>query len=169
MLRRLLIAGLVAGGLIALGGVLGYSAGEASDSDRGYFFGFAIAFKVLFFLFLFLVISKLFFFRRWERHGGHSGRGGCWGHHGPHDHEHHDHDDDPDDAGAELVLPGMDSFDVCRALRKDSTVPIIMLTSAGRRDRQTDWAGAWHQRLHYQAVLAPRAGGTGQGHFSQSP
>ena len=34
MLRRLLVAGLVAGGLIALGGVLGYSAGEASDGEQ---------------------------------------------------------------------------------------------------------------------------------------
>ena len=42
MLRRLLIAGPLVGGLIALGGILGYSAGEASDGGRGYFFGFAI-------------------------------------------------------------------------------------------------------------------------------
>ena len=93
MFRRLLIAGLVAGGLIALGAVLGYSAGDGADGDKGYFIGFAIAFKLLFFLFLFLVISKLFFFWGWRRHGGHKGR---WGHHGWHGHEHahpHHHDD----------------------------------------------------------------------------
>ena len=88
MLRRLLISGLVAGGLIALGGVLGYTAGEATDGDKSYFIGFAIAFKLLFILFLFMVISKLFFFRRWGRHGGR----GRWGHHGHHEHE-HSHDD----------------------------------------------------------------------------
>ncbi len=31
----------------------------------------------------------------------------------------------------DLMLPGMDGFDVCREIRKDSAVPIIMLTARG--------------------------------------
>ena len=35
----------------------------------------------------------------------------------------------PDLVVLDLSLPGMDGFDVCRALRRDSNVPIIMLTA----------------------------------------
>ena len=37
--------------------------------------------------------------------------------------------DHPDLAVLDLSLPGMDGLDVCRALRKESSVPIIMLTA----------------------------------------
>ena len=43
--------------------------------------------------------------------------------------------DRPDLVVLDLGLPGMDGLDVCRALRKDSTVPIIMLTA---RVEETD-------------------------------
>jgi DNA-binding response OmpR family regulator len=33
------------------------------------------------------------------------------------------------------MLPGKDGFEVCRTLRKDSQVPIIMLTARGERWR----------------------------------
>jgi len=35
----------------------------------------------------------------------------------------------PDLVVLDLMLPGMDGWDVCRAIRKDSNVPIIMLTA----------------------------------------
>jgi len=41
----------------------------------------------------------------------------------------------PDLIVLDLMLPGMDGLDVCRALRKDSNVPIIMLTA---RVEETD-------------------------------
>ncbi len=41
----------------------------------------------------------------------------------------------PDLVVLDLNLPGMDGIDVCRALRRDSDVPIIMLTA---RDSETD-------------------------------
>ncbi|MDR3591744.1 MAG: response regulator transcription factor [Negativicutes bacterium] len=41
----------------------------------------------------------------------------------------------PDLVILDLMLPGMDGWEVCRKLRKDSDVPIIMLTA---RDEETD-------------------------------
>ena len=41
--------------------------------------------------------------------------------------------DRPDLVVLDLRLPGMDGLDVCRALRRDSDVPIIMLTAEWRR------------------------------------
>src|SRR5512146_2194460 len=41
----------------------------------------------------------------------------------------------PDLVVLDLMLPGMDGLDVCRALRRDSDVPIIMLTA---RVEETD-------------------------------
>src|SRR5260221_11256484 len=41
----------------------------------------------------------------------------------------------PDLVVLDLNLPGMDGIDVCRVLRRDSDVPIIMLTA---RDGETD-------------------------------
>ena len=35
----------------------------------------------------------------------------------------------PDAVILDVMLPGLDGFDVCRALRRDSTVPILMLTA----------------------------------------
>ncbi len=41
----------------------------------------------------------------------------------------------PDAVVLDIMLPGMDGFDVCRTLRKDSSVPILMLTA---RVEETD-------------------------------
>lgn len=41
----------------------------------------------------------------------------------------------PDLVILDLMLPGMDGWEICRQLRKDSEVPIIMLTA---RDEETD-------------------------------
>ena len=42
------------------------------------------------------------------------------------------HDWHPDLVVRDLMLPGMDGLEVCRNIRKESAIPIIMLT---RRDR----------------------------------
>ena len=42
----------------------------------------------------------------------------------------------------DLMLPGMDGYQVCRELRTSSQVPIIMLSAKGRDLRQGTGAGA---------------------------
>ena len=37
----------------------------------------------------------------------------------------------PDLVLLDLMMPGLDGLEVCREIRKDSTVPIIMLTARG--------------------------------------
>lgn len=44
-------------------------------------------------------------------------------------------DEEPDVIILDIMLPGIDGFEVCRQLRRDSQVPIIMLTA---RDTATD-------------------------------
>jgi len=44
--------------------------------------------------------------------------------------------DKPDLIVLDLMLPGMDGLDVCRALRRDSDVPIIMLTARSEESDQ---------------------------------
>ena len=39
---------------------------------------------------------------------------------------------DPDLLLLDVMLPGLDGFAICRALRKESTVPILMLTARGQ-------------------------------------
>ena len=41
------------------------------------------------------------------------------------------HNFDPDIILLDLMLPGMDGYDICREIRKESQVPIIMLTARG--------------------------------------
>ncbi len=41
------------------------------------------------------------------------------------------HDSRPDIVLLDLMLPGMDGIDICRAIRQDSGVPIVMLTARG--------------------------------------
>jgi len=42
------------------------------------------------------------------------------------------HDEKPDMIVLDIMLPGMDGWEVCRRLRQESTVPIIMLTARGQ-------------------------------------
>lgn len=44
----------------------------------------------------------------------------------------------PDLVILDLMLPGLDGLDVCRALRRESSVPIIMLTA-----RDEKWTASW--------------------------
>ena len=65
----------------------------------------------------------------------------------------------------DVGLPGeMDGFEVCRALRQQGGVPVVMLTA---RDDEVDRVlgpRARGRRLRHQAVLRPRAGGPGPRH-----
>ena len=64
----------------------------------------------------------------------------------------------PDLVVLDLGLPGVDGLDVTRALRRDSDVPIIMLTARDERDRQARRPGARRGRLPDQALQPARAG-----------
>ena len=41
------------------------------------------------------------------------------------------HREDPDLVLLDVMLPGKDGFEICREIRKDSSIPIIMLTARG--------------------------------------
>ena len=47
----------------------------------------------------------------------------------------------PDLILLDLMIPEVDGLDVCRELRKSSSVPIIMITARGRGDRSRGWVG----------------------------
>lgn len=47
----------------------------------------------------------------------------------------------PDLVILDLMLPKIDGLEVCKHIRRDSDVPIIMVTARGRRDRQAARAG----------------------------
>ena len=99
MLRRRLMSTialvLFAIGLAGLGGYFGWSegfaAGLASGTQGGaaftpygfglfpLFFGIGLLFKLLFFLFLFFILARIFGFFAWRMAGG--PRGGPWGKH----------------------------------------------------------------------------------------
>ena len=65
----------------------------------------------------------------------------------------------PDLVVLDLMLPGMDGLDLCRTLRHESNVPIIMLTAADRGNGQAHRSGAGGGRLHHQAVQPAGTGG----------
>ena len=58
----------------------------------------------------------------------------------------------------DLSLPDGDGRDICRQLRRDSDVPIIMVTASGTRDRPRRRARARRRRLRRQAVRDRRGG-----------
>ena len=88
MVRRLVLLGLLVVGLLGIGGYIGwtqgYDAGLVAEGNVAsyapYGFGiFGFFLKVLLFLFLFFLISKLLFFGAWRHKGRHGGRwGGDW-------------------------------------------------------------------------------------------
>ena len=86
MVRRVLVVGLVVAGLLTIGGYFGWSQGyEAGLIEEGTarsyapFFGIGLFLKFLLVLVLVLLVSKIFFFRRWKHGGGR--HGGPWGRH----------------------------------------------------------------------------------------
>ena len=64
-------------------------------------------------------------------------------------------EEDVDLVVLDLMLPDLDGLEVCKRLRAESTVPIIMLTA---RDDELDngRARARCRRLHHEAVLDPQ-------------
>ena len=69
----------------------------------------------------------------------------------------------PDLVLLDVMLPKVSGIDVCRELRKKSTVPIIMVTAKGIRDRHGRRARGRRRRLRHQAVPGARAGGPDAG------
>ena len=63
----------------------------------------------------------------------------------------------------DLMLPRLNGLDVCRTLRQESDVPIIMLTARVEEEDRLTGLGLGSGRLCYQAVQSPRAGGEGTG------
>ena len=64
----------------------------------------------------------------------------------------------PDVVLLDLMLPGMNGIDVCRAIRTESGVPIVMLTAKTRHRRHRARPGVGRRRLRRQAVQAQGAG-----------
>ena len=53
----------------------------------------------------------------------------------------------PDLVVLDLMLPGMGGLEVCRELRRESDVPIVMLTARGGRGRPGCRVRVWSRRL----------------------
>ena len=58
----------------------------------------------------------------------------------------------------DLMLPEVSGLDVCRAIRAESDVPIIMVTAKDSEADKVTGLGARCRRLRHEAVLGPRAG-----------
>ena len=63
----------------------------------------------------------------------------------------------------DLGLPRVDGLDVARTLRRESDVPIIMLTARVEESDRLARPRAGRRRLHHQAVQPARAGRAGAG------
>ena len=61
----------------------------------------------------------------------------------------------------DLMLPGLDGLEVCRALRAESEVPVVMLTARVEEEDRLAWAGHWRRRLPHQALQPQGAGRQG--------
>ena len=53
----------------------------------------------------------------------------------------------PDLVVLDVMLPRMDGLAVCRAIRRESDVPVIMLTARDNRARHRGWASRSGRRL----------------------
>ena len=69
----------------------------------------------------------------------------------------------PDLVLLDVMLPGIDGFEVCRRLRERSPVPIIMLSARGEEIDRVAGLESRRRRLRDQAVLGPRAAQPGPG------
>src|SRR5437667_118745 len=109
----------------------------------GFGFGFfGIFFWILGIFLIFALLRAAFGWGRWGR-----GRWGGYGAGGGPEALIRSRTDRPDLVVLDLGLPGLDGFDVTRQLRRDSSVPIIMLSS---RDAGSDTVvgvelGAWER------------------------
>ena len=64
----------------------------------------------------------------------------------------------PDLVLLDLMLPGRDGVDVCRDIRAESGVPIVMLTARDRHHRRSRRTGSGRRRLRRQAFQGQGAG-----------
>ena len=70
----------------------------------------------------------------------------------------------------DIGLPGgIDGLEVCRRLRAESDVPVLVLTARGDEADRVPGFELGRRRLRHQAVLAPGAGGPGRGHPPPQP
>ena len=58
----------------------------------------------------------------------------------------------PDLVVLDVMMPRMDGLDVCRALRRESDVPVLILTARSDDIDRIVGAGVGRRRLHGQAV-----------------
>ena len=58
----------------------------------------------------------------------------------------------PDLIVLDLGLPDIEGTEVCRRVRTQSAVPIIVLSARGAETDKVDGARAWRRRLRHQAV-----------------
>lgn len=73
----------------------------------------------------------------------------------------------PDIVILDIMMPKMDGLMVCREIRKESNLPIIMLTAKGDRFDNC-WALSWGRTIILPNPSAPRRGvGTCEGGFAQ--
>ena len=65
----------------------------------------------------------------------------------------------PDLVLLDVMMPVMDGWSVCKAIRAESQTPIIMLTAKGETDDKVTGLKIRRRRLHHQALR--NEGGTG--------
>ena len=75
----------------------------------------------------------------------------------------------PDLLVLDLMLPGMDGLEVCREIRRTSTMPVIMLTALGPGVRSGGGPGVRRRRLRGQAVQPAGAGPAGRAGAGAQP
>ena len=63
----------------------------------------------------------------------------------------------------DLMLPGMDGFEICKQIREEKNIPVIMVSAKKRRHRQDTGTGAGSRRLYDQTFQSQRTGSQSQG------
>src|SRR5690606_9886148 len=63
----------------------------------------------------------------------------------------------------DLMLPGTDGFEICRRIRREKNIPILMVSAKKGRCGQDPRAGAGRGRLCDETLQCRGAGRTGQG------
>lgn len=53
----------------------------------------------------------------------------------------------------DLMLPGIDGFEICKQIREEKNTPILMVSAKKDDIDKIRGAGTWRGRLHHKAVL----------------